>query len=324
MKLGYPLLLFVFIIPQTLFAQTTTETRGYRTKRVDCYNKHLTPDEMAECFTAPLNQYLLNSTVLITAKINVNEHRDGTGFLVIPTDRGGIYLVTNKHVIPYETPSAKLKVRIGLLGNKRQEDLVREIEISVTDNEGNYLPTVELNRRKYDVVAIDVTQEIFANSIPVDGFISSAVFANRSEKPEIYNAAGVEMGDEIYVLGYPDAIYDPRNIYPILRRGAVSSLPKRGFSPNEKLKQAFPSLPDFIDGFLIDANVFPGSSGSLVIRKAIYNETAAYVIGIVSDSIPIKDDELKSEQRMALAIVLSTDVIKETIDQLSSRSAKRN
>lgn len=122
------------------------------------------------------------------------------------------------------------------------------------------------------------------------------------------------MGDEIYILGFPDAIHDPRNAYPILRSGTVSTLPRLGFSFSEVLRNQF-GLPPQIDGFLIDAEIFPGSSGSLVLRKPINYEAIPYVVGIVSDSSTIKDGQLNSEQRMGLAVVYSAHAICDTLKQ---------
>jgi len=86
-------------------------------------------------------------------------------------------------------------------------------------------------------------------------------------------------------------------------------------------------LPEKIDGFLIDAQVFPGSSGSLVILKpqvatvnskgtAVFDRTKKipYLLGIISGSLPIFDPILKSGQRMGLGIVYSADAIKDTIE----------
>lgn len=86
-------------------------------------------------------------------------------------------------------------------------------------------------------------------------------------------------------------------------------------------------MPNHIDGFLIDANVFPGSSGSLVILKpqpttiGPQGQTVVssakkrpYLLGIVSMSIPIIDVNLRSVQRLGLGVVYSVETVIETID----------
>jgi len=86
-------------------------------------------------------------------------------------------------------------------------------------------------------------------------------------------------------------------------------------------------LPDRIDGFLVDANVFPGSSGSVVILKQQPStigpdggtvvsaaQKIPYVLAIVSASIPITDSALGTTQRMGLGVVYSAEAIKTVVN----------
>jgi hypothetical protein len=56
--------------------------------------------------------------------------------------------------------------------------------------------------------------------------------------------------EEVMFFGYPDALYNPVNLTPILRRGSTAT----------PLQLNYGGEPEF----LIDASVFPGSSGSPV------------------------------------------------------------
>ena len=136
----------------------------------------------------------------------------------------------------------------------------------------------------------------------------------------------ITVGDEIFLLGYPAAIFDPRNVSPILRTGVIATVPLEGYAFNETLRASY-GLPDWIDGFLVDANVFPGSSGSVVVLKqqpttiGPCGETVVsgakkipYVLGIVSGSIPIADAALGTVQRMGLGVVYSANTIREVIE----------
>src|ERR1019366_9349707 len=80
---------------------------------------------------------------------------------------------------------------------------------------------------------------------------------------------------------------------------ATSPLVGYAFTP---LYQKAYKLPSFIDGFLVDAPVYPGSSGSAVVIKpqpmsydspggvmAGGPRSITYVLGLISDSIPIAD-----------------------------------
>lgn len=66
----------------------------------------------------------------------------------------------------------------------------------------------------------------------------------------------VEVGDDVLVIGYPHGYYDELNKFPIVKSGIIAS----------KWGANFEGDPCF----LIDAKLFPGSSGSLVITKPTF------------------------------------------------------
>lgn len=74
-------------------------------------------------------------------------------------------------------------------------------------------------------------------------FLSMEFFSN-FEEPEL------DIGQKIVFVGYPDDRFDRKNNLPIIRDGIIASHPKVDFEGNEQ--------------FIIDAQVFPGSSGSPV------------------------------------------------------------
>jgi len=85
-------------------------------------------------------------------------------------------------------------------------------------------------------------------------FLSMEYFSNFDE-PEL------DVGQKIVFVGYPDNRFDRKNNLPIVRDGIIASHPKVDFDGNEQ--------------FIIDAQVFPGSSGSPVflnIKEAQLNQ----------------------------------------------------
>ena len=66
---------------------------------------------------------------------------------------------------------------------------------------------------------------------------------------------GVEVADDVLIIGYPKGYYDEVNVFPIIKSGIIASKWGRGFRGEPY--------------FLIDAKLFPGSSGSIVITKPI-------------------------------------------------------
>jgi hypothetical protein len=67
----------------------------------------------------------------------------------------------------------------------------------------------------------------------------------------------VQVADDVIIIGYPRGFYDTHNLFPIVKSGIVASRWGMHFQ-NKPL-------------FLIDAKLFPGSSGSLVLSKPTYS-----------------------------------------------------
>lgn len=270
-----------------------------------------------------MNDAFLNSTVLVIFSVEPNKTSSGTGFMMfkeIEPGKGHIFLVTNAHAIPPEGSTRNISIRV--MTKSGETVAVKLLDIPVLGADGKYLDTVRIHPKKgFDVVAINITESVIKENIQA-AWIPYDLLATKDK----LKAEGITVGDEIFLLGYPAAIFDPRNVHPILREGVIASVPTEDYAFNEALKKKF-GLPDRIDGFLIDANVFPGSSGSVVILKqqpttiGPRGETVIsgakkipYVLGIVSGSIPIEDTALGSVQRMGLGVVYSYDAIRETID----------
>jgi hypothetical protein len=269
-----------------------------------------------------MNEAFLNSTVLVSFSVKPGKTSAGTGFMMlkeIESGKGHIFLVTNAHAIPPEGSTRNISIRV--MTKSGETVAVKSLNIPVLGADGKYLHNVKLHPKKgFDVVAINITESVIKENIQA-AWIPYDLLATK----EKLKAEGITVGDEIFLLGYPNAIFDPRNVHPILREGVIASVPTEDYAFNDALKKNF-GLPDQIDGFLIDANVFPGSSGSLVILKqqpttiGPRGETVVsgakkipYVLGIVSGSIPIVDIALGSVQRMGLGVVYSYDAIRETI-----------
>lgn len=270
-----------------------------------------------------LNEAFLRSTVLVTFQISPDKTSFGTGFFVfrpLQGDQGHVLLITNRHVLPEEGSMRSIRIRVAV--GTVDKSSVQFAEVPVVGQNGKYLPNVRVHPKQgFDVAAVNVTDTVTkagiqATWLPLDLFST----------PERLKNENITVGDEIFLLGYPDAIFDARNVSPILRTGVIATVPLEGYAFNDTLQARF-GLPDRIDGFLIDANVFPGSSGSVVVLKqqattiGPQGQTVVsaakkipYVLGIVSGSIPISDTALGTTQRMGLGIVYSAEAIREVIE----------
>ncbi len=272
-----------------------------------------------------MNEAFLHSTVLVSFESGPNRTSVGSGFFIfrpVDADKGHILLVTNRHVLPPEGQARSAQIRVAVKSGDRTT--VRLIEIPIVGKDGKYLANVKTHPKPgFDVAVVNVTEAVVKEQIqgawiPLDLFATQEKLKNEN----------ITVGDEIFLLGYPDAIFDPRNVFPVLRTGVIATVPTEGYAFNESLRARF-TLPDRVDGFLIDANVFPGSSGSVVILKqqpttiGPQGQTVVssakkipYVLGIISGSIPIADAALGSVQRMGLGVVYSADAIRAAIDEL--------
>jgi S1-C subfamily serine protease len=249
----------------------------------------------------------------------------GSGFVFFrPADPsnekvGKAFLATNKHVIPPEGAECGLEMRVAVTDNGAPS--VKAVTIPVVGKDGKYLDTVRLHREN-DIAAINVTPQVVASGMALD-FVPVGLLGT---KARLKGADVALAGDEIYMIGYPAGIYDKRNALPVWRVGIIATSPLLGYSLPDLMQKTF-KLPAFIDGFLIDAHVYPGSSGSAVVVKpgaisfdapsgliAGGPRSITYVLGLISDSIPMGDFGGKVPTRIGIGIVQSADAISETIE----------
>jgi V8-like Glu-specific endopeptidase len=199
---------------------------------------------------------LLFSTVRIVADTEDPKKKSlGTGFLVVKkvsdtTDQ--IFLITNKHVIAKtdEVGSVKDKFKkasFSFLKSENGNPKLGESVFVYTDN----LTDMFLQHPDKDVdlaisnisdlynKLIKSNQNIFIQTIPIEMIPSES---------ESFDAI-----EDILFVGYPNGIFDQKNHLPIMRRGITASPYNIDFNGNKK--------------FIVDAQVFPGSSGSPVFIK---------------------------------------------------------
>lgn len=275
---------------------------------------------------AGLREVFSNSAVHLAYSIGP-ESSTGSGFILFrPMDgpkgadgsvSGWAFLITNKHVLPPEGKECKLSMRVtsGTLSSPT----TKTIELPIVGADGKYLKTVRLHA-KNDVAVVAVTDEVVSAKMKLE-FVFTTQLGTKAKLGDV-----ALVGDEVYILGYPAGIYDTRNANPVWRVGIVSTSPLLGYAFPEAMQKMW-HLPSFVDGFLIDAQIYPGSSGSMVVNvptSASFDapgtvfaggpRAVPYVLGILSDSIPIADSNLRLVTRMGLGIVQSADAINDTIE----------
>jgi len=268
----------------------------------------------------PIHQ-LLFSTVRIEATTSKGI-AVGTGFITLYESNGKqyLFLVANKHLVQDATIGkfffTKSDGTNPLIG-KRFDIEVSNFEQSCfghpsSDIDVAVMPLLPmLNEIKKQ------GQEVYFRSIPL------SLIPTR-EQQESLTAL-----EEVIFVGYPNSIYDTRNLLPIIRKGTTAT----------------PISIDY-EGkplFLIDASVFPGSSGSPVM---IYNQgsyatpkgitigTRIHFLGLICQVL-IREEQgtisfapiptlqgpiVRTAQMIDLGVVFKGRVVVETIEAFLRKS----
>lgn len=199
---------------------------------------------------------LLFSVVRIVADTDDPKKKSiGTGFLVhkkIDEKSQQIFLVTNKHVIAKADNTGKIVGKFGkaTFSFIKNEDNKPKLGDSVVINAENLTDMfLQHSDENVDLAICNISelythltqnkQNIFIRTIPTE------MIPKESE-----NFDAIE---DVLFVGYPNGIFDMKNHLPIMRRGITASPYNVDFNGSKK--------------FIIDAQVFPGSSGSPVFIK---------------------------------------------------------
>lgn len=244
-----------------------------------------------------------NQVFFVTVRITIpnNDGKTssiGTGFLFnVPLRQEGLvgqFLVSNKHV--YGDPKRKIILNFHAKKDGADEpDLGSTKSVQIEDFSGYYYghPNEQI-----DLACINISAYLGGER----GVYSKHLHT------EFFDEAKLDSllpGSEVSFIGYPDNRFDTAHNLPLLRKGYVATLPTVDFNG---LKQ-----------IVIDAQVFPGSSGSpvFVVSNGYYK-----LLGVVTETM-IKNEELKAiqagfiygvQQTIGLGIVLKTELVMELLD----------
>ncbi|HEU4760551.1 MAG TPA: serine protease [Dehalococcoidia bacterium] len=197
-------------------------------------------------------------TTIIESRLPSGRVSQGTGFFyhvlgeAVGDDEharriDSVWLVTNRHVLmpDEERPELVAFMLRTLLPSGGVEWL------PITLNRGQLEERARIHAdADVDVAATDVTAELFAAA---DGGATLAYAAVGEENFPGTDKLDVSVASDIIVVGYPKGYYDKVNKFPIVKAGIIAS----------RWKAHFQGKP----AFLIDAKLFPGSSGSIVVSK---------------------------------------------------------
>lgn len=201
------------------------------------------------------------STLIVT--ICPECQSQGTGFFyqeIAPKDPAkkeewreikNVWLVTNRHVVlptinGKELIPNSVTFHIRRIKNNLPVWEAIELQKDVLIERARFHPDQSI-----DVCIIDI-YSLLKNKLN-DGNQYLPWFAVSKENLPGENKIHPEVASDAIVVGYPRGFYDQFNIFPIVKAGIIAS--KWGAFFNQK------------PYFLIDAKLFPGSSGSIVLSK---------------------------------------------------------
>ena len=184
---------------------------------------------------------LLECTVRIDTGIKGSRSPEGgTGF--ITSYEHSSFLVTNRHVV---ADAARLRLEFLTRGDSNKLDAPKKISVDVSDVQRSFVfhedPRVDVAVMPFSGI-IDMYKKkrtpLRYRSIPPE------IYLNRSKSKDML------VIEEVIVIGYPRLLRDEQTLTPIVRKGITAT----------------PIGQDFhaFRGFLIDAAIFEGSSGSPV------------------------------------------------------------
>jgi hypothetical protein len=245
---------------------------------------------------------ILFTTVRIEATLPDNSISTGTGsiFSYQKGDNHYPFVVTNKHVIE---GSAKGKL-FFIKSDGEKPILGKDLTVQFPDFEnlwiGHPQKDIDVAIMPFGPVLNELDKrgdQIFFRSITQDLIPSDEVV--REE---------IDAVEEVVFVGYPIDIYDTKNLLPVVRRGITAT----------PISINFEGEP----AFLIDASVFPGSSGSPVFLcnigsyspkgKGLVVASRIFFLGIVASVFVRKDlntIELIDIPTRKVPVVVTTEVV---------------
>jgi V8-like Glu-specific endopeptidase len=239
------------------------------------------PDVLKRCVLAiGIKDYNYNES---TGEESVNIIFRGTGFLIWD-DR--YILVTARHVV-FDN-DGKVFPNLCFWGNEMNgEQFLR----SVSEIQRKY-EKIEWIAASYPASDVDIAASVVELNISEEnlGFLTRDGFAKMKD---------IDIGNDIYYLGYPDDIGTKHDSNPVIKSNPVL----RGGMVAYKEK----------DYFYIDAVVAPGNSGGPVF-KFDKKTDSVNLIGIVSAFKPFVKEGMSFHS--GLGIVFSADSIRELLDSI--------
>lgn len=162
-----------------------------------------------------------------------------------------VWLVTNRHVLVNDDDELAKMVEFSV----RQETAKGFTRLPISISKTGLENRCKFHREDKVDVAIIQIHDLLKNHDQSGNDRGQYVHLETVRESMLPSQIGIMVGagDEIRIVGFPRGFYDKENDFPIVKSGVIAS----------RWGDFYRDAPCF----LIDAKLFPGSSGSLVISK---------------------------------------------------------
>ena len=233
-----------------------------------------------------------------------------TGFVVARKNEDGGYntfLVSNKHVL--DDGSKNILLRFNISGKIDAKDY----SVNLIDADGKKNFSVH---SESDVACLLLNANILNTDLgSLSAFDLEELVLTREQMIE----NDVIEGSIVYSLGFPSGLVGVDSKVPLCRMGCIS-----------KIKEPYDT-----NGYLLDIQNFPGSSGSPVINRIEANYlkgtkvyTSTRLVGIMAKYIPYRDVLISRQtgkemqivqENSGIAVAYDVNAIKETVEMEFAR-----
>ncbi len=272
----------------------------------------------------PAEQLLYATVRIETEGYNPNDKGAGTAFIFgLEGEKGAfLCLVTNKHVVK----GAKVGRFFFTQRKNDKPDVGKRFDIVIDNFEQSWYghPDPEI-----DVAAMPLVPLLEA--IKRQGNDVFFRYLSQTLIPTEAQLAELDALEEILFIGYPSGIYDTANLLPVFRRGITAT----------PIQIDYEGKPIF----LVDASVFPGSSGSPVLiynlggytsRKGFTVGTRVFFLGIITQVVYREEQGqlefaniptalvpiVRTREMIDLGVVYKARTVVETVQRLLSTLEK--
>ena len=248
----------------------------------------------------------------ITIEIPNSRPSIGTGFFYLAplndeTNRSITLLISNKHVFLGSESRLNPMTKWTISLNRKKTDNTPEF--------GNIIPFTQVGFG--DQYFAHPDQDVDLACINVSRITHTDAFHKHVHddllKPIDYEK--VVPGSDVIFVGYPESRYDTVNNLPLIRKGSIASMPSVDFNGRGQI--------------VIDAQIFPGSSGSPVF---VHWNGEYSLLGVVSQTM-IRHSQLQTlpaniplvgvEQILGLGIVVKQRHVRELINYAVNEFVRR-